>query len=59
MSTHSYSYAACLENAYKVNWRIEDVLGGRAFDLGKRWLPMSLSGASRVTCLDAAEQSAS
>ena len=55
MST-SYTYAACLENAYKVNWRIDDVIGGRAFDLEKRWLPMSLSGASRIGCLDEEEQ---
>ncbi len=55
MST-SYTYAACLENAYKVNWRIEDVLGGKAFDLEKRWLPMSLSGASRIGCLSDEEK---
>jgi len=52
----TYSYAECLENAYKVNWRIEDVLKDQAFDLAKRWLPMSLSGASRTTCLDEDEQ---
>lgn len=50
----AYSYAACLENAYKVNWRIEDVLGDRRFDPSKRWMPLSLSAASRVTCLDEA-----
>ena len=55
MST-STTYAACLENAYTVNWRIEDVLGGKAFDLEKRWLPMSLSGAARITCLDDEER---
>ena len=48
----TYSYARCLQNAYKVNWRIEDVLGERRFDPEKRWLPTSLSGASRVSCLD-------
>ena len=52
----SYTYAACLENAYKVNWRIEDVLGDKAFDSSKRWLPLSLSGASRVDCLDEADK---
>jgi hypothetical protein len=48
----AYSYAACLENAYKVNWRIEDVLSGRRFDPELRWLPSALSGAASVTCLD-------
>ena len=52
----NYSYSRCLENAYKVNWRIEDVLGDRRFDLEKRWLPFSLSGASRSSRLDAREQ---
>ena len=52
----NYSYSRCLENAYKVNWRIDDVLGDRRFDLEKRWLPLSLSGASRSSRLDAREQ---
>jgi len=51
-----YTYAGCLENAYKVNWRIEDVLGGRAFDSTKRWLPKSLSGAAHARCLDEDER---
>src|SRR5262245_37893178 len=42
----TYSYANSLRNAYKVNWRIEEVLGTRRFDPSKRWLPDSLSGAS-------------
>jgi hypothetical protein len=52
----SYSYARCLANAYKVNWRIEEVLGERRFDPAKRWLPLRLSGASRVTSLDEDER---
>lgn len=52
----TYSYARCLANAYKVNWRIEDVLGDRRFDPTKRWLPLRLSGASSVTCLDDEEK---
>ena len=54
----AYSYANCLDNAYKVNWRIEDVLGDRRFDRTKRWLPASLSGAPGTTCLGEAEQRA-
>ncbi len=51
-----YSYARSLANSYKVNWRIEDVLGEQRFDLQKRWLPLRLSGASSVTCLDDEEK---
>lgn len=54
----NYSHARCLENAYKVNWRIEEVLAERRFDPEKRWLPLSLSGARHVSCLDAAEKRA-
>ena len=28
----TYSYEDCLKNAYKVNWKIADVLGDRTFD---------------------------
>lgn len=52
----TYSYARCLANAYKVNWRIEEVLGDRRFDPTKRWLPLRLSGAALVTCLDEDER---
>jgi hypothetical protein len=55
---HAYSYAKSLENAYKVNWRIEDVLGERRFDPSKRWLPSALSAADSVRCLDEAGQRA-
>jgi len=52
----TYSYARCLQNAYKVNWRIDDLLGERRFDLSKRWLPNALSGAPHVTFLDEDER---
>ena len=28
----SYSYTRCLDNAYKANWKIDDLLGDRQFD---------------------------
>jgi hypothetical protein len=34
-----------------VNWKISDVVGGRHFDVTRRWLPARLSGAAGVTCL--------
>jgi len=52
----AYSYANCLHNSYKINWRIEDVLGEKRFDPSRRWLPSALSGASTITCLDEVEQ---
>ena len=53
---HNYSYARCLDNAYKVNWKIDELLGDRQFDPTKRWLPDLLTGATRVTCLDPVEK---
>lgn len=50
MST--YSYARCLNNAYKVNWKISDLLGDRQFDLTKHWLPAPLTGVSHVSFLN-------
>ena len=52
----NYSYSQCLDNAYKVNWRIADILGDRRFDTSQRWLPLSLSGASTSSCLDERER---
>src|SRR5262245_47813456 len=57
MQTKStYSYGDCLEQSYKINWRINDVLGGREFDPSRRWLPPSLSGADGISCLDENEK---
>jgi hypothetical protein len=52
----TYTYAECLHNSYRVNWKIGDVIGGRRFDTSKPWLPSALSGASSVSCLDAGEK---
>ena len=52
----TYSYARCLANSQKINWRIDEVLGDRRFDSSCRWLPARLSGASLVTCLDEDER---
>lgn len=52
----AYSYAECLQNSYRVNWKIADVIGGRHFDRSRRWLPARLSGAEQVGSLSAAEK---
>jgi len=54
----TYSYANCLANAYKVNWRIEEVLGTRRFDPTKRWLPRSLSASQAISFLSDGERRA-
>ena len=40
----------------QMQWRIDDVIGNRHFDLRRRWLPLRLSGADRVACLSPAEK---
>ena len=52
----TYSYAECLQNSYRVNWKIGDVVDGRRFDLSRRWLPAQLSGADAVASLSADEK---
>ena len=52
----TYSYARCLQNAYKVNWKIDELLGDRQFDVSKRWLPAALTGVPHVTCLNEEEK---
>ena len=52
----TYSYADCLQNSYRVNWKIGDVLDGRRFDVSRPWLPARLSGAGAITTLNPAEK---
>jgi para-aminobenzoate N-oxygenase AurF len=52
----NYSFSDCLQNSYKVNWRIGDVLANRQFDSGSRWLPARLSGADGVAFLSDSER---
>jgi hypothetical protein len=52
----TYSYAECLKNSYRVNWKIGDVVDGRRFDLSRRWLPAQLSGANAITSLSEDEK---
>jgi para-aminobenzoate N-oxygenase AurF len=52
----AYSYAECLQNSYRVNWKIADVIGGRHFDGARPWLPARLSGTGRIGCLTPSEK---
>jgi hypothetical protein len=47
----TYTHSDCLQNSYKINWRIRDVLGGDSFDKNRHWLPMRLSGAGGIPFL--------
>ena len=51
-----YTYAKSLEDAHRINWRIEEVLGDRHFDTSRPWLPEQLSGAAAISCLDDEEK---
>ena len=57
--TPTYTHSDCLQNSYKINWRIRDVLGDDNFDKSRRWLPMRLSGAGSVPFLSEHEKRAS
>jgi hypothetical protein len=52
----TYSYADCLQNSYRVNWKIGDVLDGRQFNPSQRWLPARLSGADAIASLSPEEK---
>jgi P-aminobenzoate N-oxygenase AurF len=52
----TYSYADCLQNSYRVNWKIGDVVDGRRFDPSRRWLPARLSGADAIASLSPDEK---
>ena len=34
----TYTHSDCLQNSYKINWRIRDVLGDEHFDKSCHWL---------------------
>ncbi len=52
----TYSYGECLQNSYRVNWKVSDVIDGRRFDPARPWLPARLSGAPAAACLTAEEK---
>jgi para-aminobenzoate N-oxygenase AurF len=56
MLSHDYDYGSILETSVRVNWKIEDVIGGRTFDYSAPFLPEALAGVSGIRCLSAAEK---
>jgi hypothetical protein len=51
------SYEQSLHRATRVNWRIEDIIGGdKRLDFSKRFMPEVLARVNRISCLNAAEK---
>lgn len=53
---HNYDYRSNLETSLRINWKIEDVIGGMTFDFNKRFLPEALAGVDGIQCLNAEEK---
>ena len=57
MLTHNFTYAATLNDAIKVNWNVNDLIGGdKRLDFSKPFLPESLAGVKGIACLNAREK---
>ena len=54
---HGYTYEATLAASHKVNWRLEDVIGGeKRLDFSKRFMPEALAQVEALDGLDADEK---
>jgi hypothetical protein len=55
--SQKYSYAAVLESAEKIHWRVEDVIGGeKRLDFSRRFLPEALAGVELLGFLSRDER---
>jgi len=55
--TQRYSYKETLENAEKVNWRVEDIIGGdKQLDFTRPFLPESLARTNSMDFLTSVEK---
>jgi hypothetical protein len=51
------AYEQSLLRATKVNWKIEDIIGGdKRLDFSKRFLPEALAQVNKISCLNEAEK---
>ncbi|QZZ21293.1 hypothetical protein J5X98_02050 [Leptothermofonsia sichuanensis E412] len=51
------SYEQSLHRAARVNWRVEDIIGGdKQLDFTRRFLPEALARVDEITCLNTAEK---
>ena len=54
---HNYTYQGALATSQRVNWTIEDIIGGdKRLDFTKPFMPESLAGVERVSFLTPREQ---
>jgi len=54
---HNYTFAAALNDALKVNWRVEDLIGGeKTLDFTKPFLPQSLARTDELDFLSERER---
>jgi hypothetical protein len=54
---HAYNYTAVLQDAQKINWRVDDLIGGdRRLDYSKPFLPDSLARTSELNILSDEEK---
>ena len=55
MLSHAYDYPSILQTSERINWKLEDVIGGQTFDFSRPFLPDSLAGVGAIRCLDPKE----
>ena len=49
MITRPYTYKSSLEAAHKINWRVEDIIGGeKHLDFTKPFMPESLARVQTI-----------
>jgi hypothetical protein len=54
---HNYPYQGALENSQRINWCIEDIIGGdKKIDFTKPLMPESLAGVRKISFLTPEEQ---
>ena len=54
---NNYSYQGALETSERINWRVEDIIGGeRRLDFDKPFMPESLARVKQISFLTPAEQ---
>jgi hypothetical protein len=57
MLNHSYSYKETLDTAQKINWRIEDIIGGdKQLDFSRPFMPETMARVEPLTFLKPSER---
>ena len=57
MLAHNYSYKAALEDALKVTWKVDDLIGpGKGLDFSKPFMPEALAGVRGLSSLSDREK---